>query len=58
MQLLNPHHYQGDQAEPSTNEMLQAVIDFLEKKGLKSIKKDWHEKIEICRKCEVMRAFL
>jgi acyl-CoA dehydrogenase len=45
MQLLNPHHYQGDQAEPSTNEMLQAVIDFFEKKGLKSIKKDWHEKV-------------
>jgi len=21
-------------------------------------KKDWHEKIEICRECEVMRAFL
>ena len=45
MSLLNPHHYQGQHPEQRTNEMLQAVIDFFEKKGLKSIKKDWHEKV-------------
>jgi len=42
MKLLNPHHYQDSHPEQSTNQMLQAVIDFFEKKGLKNIKKDWH----------------
>ena len=45
MQLFNPHHYQGRHPEERSNEMLQAVIDFFEKRGLKKIKQDWHEKV-------------
>ncbi len=44
MQLLNPHHYQGRHPEARTNEMLKAVIEFFERKGLKNIKQDWHDR--------------
>lgn len=44
MQLFNPYHYAGRHPDSATNAMLQAVIDFFENKGLKQIKKDWHEK--------------
>ena len=45
MALLNPHHYQGRHPEATTNAMMQSVIDHFETKGLKSIKKDWHDKV-------------
>ncbi len=45
MKLLNPHNYQGQHEDSGTNQMLQAVIDHFENKGLKSIKKDWHDTV-------------
>jgi len=44
MFLLNPKTYQGQHPDPDTNEMLEAVIAWFEAKGLKSLKKDWHER--------------
>jgi acyl-CoA dehydrogenase len=44
MTLLNPRTFRGTHPDEHTNRMLQAVIDWFENKGLKSIKKDWHEK--------------
>jgi acyl-CoA dehydrogenase len=44
MQLLNPGAYRGLHPDQHTNEMLKAVIAWFEAKGLKSIKRDWHER--------------
>jgi acyl-CoA dehydrogenase len=44
MQLLNPGTYRGLHPDQHTNEMLRAVITWFEAKGLKSIKRDWHER--------------
>ena len=44
MFLFNPKTYRGRHPDQHTNEMLQAVADWFEAKGLNSIKKDWHEK--------------
>jgi len=44
MELLNPQSYRGQHPDPRTNEMMSAVIDWFESKGLKSIKQDWHAK--------------
>ena len=44
MQLLNPKTYRGTHPDQATNEMLEAVIGWFERKGLKSIKHDWHQK--------------
>ncbi len=44
MFLFNPKTYRGQHPDQHTNEMLQAVADWFEAKGLSSIKKDWHEK--------------
>jgi acyl-CoA dehydrogenase len=44
MFLFNPKTYRGQHPDQHTNEMLQAVADWFEAKGLKSLKKDWHEK--------------
>jgi acyl-CoA dehydrogenase len=44
MHLLNPKTYRGAHPDPHSNEMLQAVVEWFEAKGLNSLKKDWHEK--------------
>jgi len=44
MNLLNPHEYSGQHPDARSNEMMSAIIGWFERKGLKSIKKDWHEK--------------
>jgi acyl-CoA dehydrogenase len=44
MNLLNPHEYSGQHPDARSNEMMSAIIGWFEQKGLKSIKKDWHEK--------------
>jgi acyl-CoA dehydrogenase len=44
MLLLNPKNYRPEHPDGHTNEMLRAVVDWFESKGLKSLKKDWHEK--------------
>ena len=44
MFLFNPKTYRPEHPDQHTNEMLQAVAGWFEAKGLKSIKKDWHEK--------------
>lgn len=44
MSLLNPNSYRAQHPDQHTNDMLEAVIGWFEHKGLKSIKKDWHEK--------------
>ncbi|MFV0478715.1 MAG: acyl-CoA dehydrogenase [Parahaliea sp.] len=43
MQLFNPRQYAG-RHDKQTNTLLQAVISFFENKGLKQIKKDWHDR--------------
>jgi acyl-CoA dehydrogenase len=44
MLLFNPLKHDRAYADPKTREMMQKVIDFFEKKGLKNIKADWHDK--------------
>jgi len=44
MNLLNPHSYRGQHPDARSNEMMSAIIDWFENKGLKSIKEDWHNK--------------
>jgi acyl-CoA dehydrogenase len=44
MNLLNPQRYQGPHPDQNTGEMMSSIIGWFEKKGLKSIKKDWHAK--------------
>jgi len=44
MKLLNPRTYSGQHPHRPTNEMLEAVVDWFENKGLKSLKQDWHDK--------------
>jgi len=44
MLLFNPKTYRGQHPDQHTNEILQAVVGWFEAKGLKSLKKDWHEK--------------
>ncbi|PIE70774.1 MAG: acyl-CoA dehydrogenase [Deltaproteobacteria bacterium] len=45
MLLFNPKLHNREYGDEKTREMMQRVIDFMENKGLKSIKKDWHEKV-------------
>jgi acyl-CoA dehydrogenase len=45
MLLFNPNTYRPQHPDQQTNEMLQAVTGWFEAKGLKSIKKDWHERV-------------
>jgi acyl-CoA dehydrogenase len=64
MALLNPHTFVGRHPDAHTNEMLAAVIDHFEKKGLKSIKKDWHEKtwnhefVAFMKSCQVLATLM
>ena len=44
MQLLNPKTYRGQNPDTHTNEMLQAVVDWFEAKGLKRLKQDFHDR--------------
>lgn len=44
MLLFNPKIHNRKYADDKTRDMMQKLIDFFEEKGLKSIKKDWHEK--------------
>ena len=44
MKLLNPKTYRGQHPHQPTNDMLEAVVAWFERKGLKSLKQDWHEK--------------
>jgi acyl-CoA dehydrogenase len=44
MKLFNPRTYQGTHPDVSTNEMLRAVVDWFETRGLKALKKDWHDR--------------
>ena len=43
--LFNPKKHNIEYKDPKTQELMQKVIDFMENKGLKSIKKDWHDKV-------------
>jgi len=45
MILLNPKKHNRRYTDDKTRELMQKTIDFLEGKGLKKIKKDWHEKV-------------
>lgn len=42
--LFNPKTHNIEYKDPKTKELMQKVIDFMENKGLRSIKKDWHDK--------------
>ncbi|MBT8052251.1 MAG: acyl-CoA dehydrogenase, partial [Gammaproteobacteria bacterium] len=44
MQLLNPKTYRGQHPDTHTNEMLAAVVDWFEAKGLKRLKQDFHDR--------------
>jgi acyl-CoA dehydrogenase len=44
MILFNPKLHNRKYSDEKTKDLMQKTIDFLEAKGLKEIKKDWHEK--------------
>jgi acyl-CoA dehydrogenase len=44
MLLFNPRTYRGGLADAHTNDMLQAVIDWFEKRGLERLKADYHDR--------------
>ncbi len=44
MQLFNPGNYRPEHPDEHSNEMLRAVADWFEARGLKRLKQDWHEK--------------
>lgn len=44
MILFNPKLHNRKYSDEKTKNLMQKTIDFLEAKGLKEIKKDWHEK--------------
>ena len=44
MILFNPGLHNRKYSDEKTKNLMQKTIDFLEAKGLKEIKKDWHEK--------------
>ncbi|HIF9356521.1 TPA: acyl-CoA dehydrogenase family protein [Photobacterium damselae] len=43
--LFNPQKHNFHYKDQETQQLMQKVIDFFEAKGLKSIKKDWHDKV-------------
>ena len=45
MLLLNPKHHNRKYVDEKTRDLMQKTIDFFEEKGLKKIKKDWHDKV-------------
>ena len=60
MILLNPKLHNRKYADDKTRDLMQKTIDFMEKKGLKQIKADWHEKkwnydfVEFMKECQAM----
>jgi len=44
MLLFNPKTYRGAHPDAHTNDMLQAVIDWFEERGLKRLKADYHDR--------------
>ncbi|HPG51921.1 MAG TPA: acyl-CoA dehydrogenase, partial [Spirochaetota bacterium] len=44
MILLNPHKHERKYKDEKSRQIMLKTIEFFEKKGLKAIKKDWHEK--------------
>lgn len=44
MLLFNPKTYSGQHPDQDTNDMLRAVANWFETKGLKSLKQDWHDR--------------
>ena len=44
MPLFNPKTYRGGHADAHTNNMLQAVTDWFEKRGLERLKADYHDR--------------
>ncbi len=43
--LFNPQKHNFHYKDQETQQLMQKIIDFFEAKGLKSIKKDWHDKV-------------
>ncbi len=43
--LLNPRNYLREYKDSKDRELMLKTIEFFEKKGLKKIKEDWHEKV-------------
>tara|TARA_R110001592_G_scaffold25598_2_gene97111 strand:+ start:5075 stop:6778 length:1704 start_codon:yes stop_codon:yes gene_type:complete len=62
--LFNPNKHNIEYKDPKTKELMQKVIDFMENKGLKSIKKDWHDKtwnyefVEFMKEHQVMATLM
>ena len=44
MALFNPKTYRGAHPDAHTNDMLEAVIDWFEQRGLKQLKADYHDR--------------
>ena len=45
MLLFNPKLHNRKYTDEKTRDLMQKTIDFLENKGLKNLKKDWHDKV-------------
>ena len=44
MALFNPKTYRGAHPDAHTNDMLEAVVDWFEQRGLKQLKADYHDR--------------
>ncbi len=45
MLLINPQKYEGKFADERSREMMEKTIEFFEKRGLKKLKEDFHERV-------------
>ena len=45
MLLFNPRTYLGGHPDAQTNDMLKAVVDWFEERGLKQLKADYHDRV-------------
>ena len=64
MDLLNPQKFQSQHPDPRTRELMSEVIGWFERKGLKSLKEDWHQKtwnysfVEFMREHQVLATLM
>jgi len=45
MNLLNPASFEARHSDRKTEQLLRAVIDWFEARGLKRLKQDWHDRV-------------
>lgn len=64
MILFNPHHHDRKYPDEKSRDLMLKTIEFFENKGLKQIKKDWHDRtwnydfVEFLRKNQVFATLM